>query len=396
MSEAAVDAVEAEWIKIAAKQKVFDKNVNDLLAAAIAEVEGAIENLKIDPNSDCEVPSLDTLLPALQKEFKDFHPVLARGGKIIDKHFVSDVAKICRPGFKDEMPTIMAMLVEHFWQSDQEDIARTLSEEANVPLPSEEFREAWTTYHRIRATFDAKDMSMAFEWIEFHRDNLSDDIEQVEFRLRRVLFIDLLRDGETPLDKILRFAQTQLAPFQATHDTDIARLMGCLLYRDNLDGSTHPYSELVADSTWSKALDVFSDMYFEYHDLPSSSPLLTIFEAGLEALPHLYKMATIVENTTKDWDTMEELPVRCVSCLLGIPRLATRMRVHLSFYFACFIFVCPISRDVSTDENPPMALKCGHVICNNCVERLTLHSSRFKCPTCPMEQTAQSTQRVYF
>lgn len=26
------------------------------------------------------------------------------------------------------------------------------------------------------------------------------------------------------------------------------------------------------------------------------------------------------------------------------------------------IFVCPVSKEISTPENPPMLLKCGHVI----------------------------------
>ena len=53
------------------------------------------------------------------------------------------------------------------------------------------------------------------------------------------------------------------------------------------------------------------------------------------------------------------------------------------------IFVCPVSKEQAGPSNPPMRLKCGHVMCKNAVlsMRGARNGGRFKCPTCPSEQT---------
>mmetsp|Transcript_28008 Transcript_28008/g.27681 ORF Transcript_28008/g.27681 Transcript_28008/m.27681 type:complete len:99 (+) Transcript_28008:851-1147(+) len=60
------------------------------------------------------------------------------------------------------------------------------------------------------------------------------------------------------------------------------------------------------------------------------------------------------------------------------------------------IFVCPVSREISTPENPPMLLPCGHMISKQSMERLLSSSSRgkFKCPTCPVEATDRDIRQV--
>ncbi|CAN0318072.1 unnamed protein product, partial [Ectocarpus fasciculatus] len=45
----------------------------------------------------------------------------------------------------------------------------------------------------------------------------------------------------------------------------------------------------------------------------------------------------------------------------------------------------------STLDNPPVLLKCGHVVLRSSVSRLARNGSRFKCPTCPVEQMESET-----
>lgn len=49
------------------------------------------------------------------------------------------------------------------------------------------------------------------------------------------------------------------------------------------------------------------------------------------------------------------------------------------------IFVCPVSKEQSTDANPPMMMPCGHVIARDSMARLSKANLRFKCPYCPVE-----------
>lgn len=77
------------------------------------------------------------------------------------------------------------------------------------------------------------------------------------------------------------------------------------------------------------------------------------------------------------------------------------------------MFACPILRQQSTENNPPMRLICGHVIsrdalnklCSgnkyviiycNCIDSLLFYVCRMKCPYCPMEQSPADAKLIYF
>lgn len=57
------------------------------------------------------------------------------------------------------------------------------------------------------------------------------------------------------------------------------------------------------------------------------------------------------------------------------------------------IFVCPVSKEQSTEDNPPMMLPCGHVIAEESLRALAKHG-RFKCPYCPTESTLKDAKKV--
>ena len=89
------------------------------------------------------------------------------------------------------------------------------------------------------------------------------------------------------------------------------------------------------------------------------------------------------------------------------------------------IFACPVSKDQSTDDNPPMLLPCGHVLCRvrHCVKMCSSRCNRnmdlnlrlpewvtqesvlkiaksqtrsFKCPYCPLETIPTACKRIHF
>lgn len=61
------------------------------------------------------------------------------------------------------------------------------------------------------------------------------------------------------------------------------------------------------------------------------------------------------------------------------------------------IFACPVSREQSTAENPPMLMPCGHVLCKQSIQKLGKGNLRtFKCPYCPLEATFSQCQQLYF
>ena len=60
------------------------------------------------------------------------------------------------------------------------------------------------------------------------------------------------------------------------------------------------------------------------------------------------------------------------------------------------VFACPILRQQTTDQNPPMKLVCGHVISKDALNKLSTHN-RLKCPYCPLgEMTLSSSSTIVF
>lgn len=61
------------------------------------------------------------------------------------------------------------------------------------------------------------------------------------------------------------------------------------------------------------------------------------------------------------------------------------------------IFACPVSRDQSTHDNPPMMLPCGHVLCRQSMLKIAKGATRpFKCPYCPREATSAACKQLHF
>lgn len=61
-------------------------------------------------------------------------------------------------------------------------------------------------------------------------------------------------------------------------------------------------------------------------------------------------------------------------------------------------FVCPVTREQGSASNPPVMLKCGHLISTSAMERIVRQlrmTRKFKCPTCPREQTPAEVVTVH-
>lgn len=105
---------------------------------------------------------------------------------------------------------------------------------------------------------------------------------------------------------------------------------------------------------------------------------------GTTALPVIMKVYNIMSVKKTEWSQQDELPVE-------IP-LDDSLRFHS-------VFACPVSKEQATEENPPMMMPCGHVICKESLLRLSRNSrvtSKFKCPYCPNESSADQAVEVYF
>ena len=82
---------------------------------------------------------------------------------------------------------------------------------------------------------------------------------------------------------------------------------------------------------------------------------MTIYNIGVIAMPTLVKAAQVARARGQDWNKVE-----CIPADIDLP----------DKYMFRSIFVCPVSKEEATPENPPMMLTCGHALCRETTKTL--------------------------
>lgn len=162
--------------------------------------------------------------------------------------------------------------------------------------------------------------------------------------------------------------------------TEVQKLMTSLLWAGKLESS--PYSELLSASHWSKLAEELTLQFCNILGQSYESPLSVTIAAGVQGLPTLLKLMNVMTVKKQEWQSMKQLPVP--------------VDLDREFQFHS-VFVCPVSREQASEENPPMLLSCGHVLCKQSITKLSKNNSTrpFKCPYCPSEAEVGKCKQLY-
>ncbi|KAG2439045.1 hypothetical protein HYH02_006573 [Chlamydomonas schloesseri] len=339
-------------------------------------------------------------------------------------------------------PALLARVVaEHFYREGRFSLGDALAAEAGL-MDAEALRAPYADMHTVLEQIRARNLEPALQWAVAHRQQLASlappgaaaaaaaggagagsggadggvGPSSFEFRLHALNFINTLQTKGRAA--ALAYAKAHFGPHAARgHMPDIQRLMGCLLFASAsssascaaaaaaassgacgggiagggeqqepggplLHPSYNPYVDLLSPGAWDAAAREFSKQACSLMGQASESPLTTVVAAGSAALPTLLKLAAVMEKGGQDLRAVDQLPVE-----IGLgPEFVFRP-----------IFACPVSRDMSTPDNPPLALPCGHVLAEQSVAKLLKNRSRaFKCPYCPAECRQEALRPVTF
>ncbi|CAM9672472.1 unnamed protein product [Laminaria digitata] len=304
---------------------------------------------------------------------KNFHATISKLAKAAEKHFGGDVESIRRTPALNQK-ALHTAIITHLYRKGAFRSAAKLAEDSPATVPADT-RSQLLEMHGVLEALNKQNLGPADRWFEKRRTALEGVGSSLEFQLARLRFLCFLKGADPQLRReAMQFARDRLAPLAEAHMREIQELMGSLLWAGRLEES--PYSHLLSADLWTRVKEAVVVDGSRVSGLSRESILSVAFRAGVLALPTLVKMATVVRGSNKEWDGMQELP-------LEVP-LPPGMRYHS-------MFSCPVSREPSTPENPPVLLKCGHAVLRSSVSRLARNGSKFKCPTCPMEQMESDT-----
>ncbi|KAL3864971.1 hypothetical protein ACJMK2_006611 [Sinanodonta woodiana] len=315
-------------------------------------------------------------------EHKDLHSTVSKVGKAIDRNFVSDFCAVAKVGAFDDESTqnlLSEAVCEHFLRQGKLDIAEALNEEAGLNIDESQM-EPYLELHRILGALKQRNLGPALRWAAAHRDQLLEQNSTLEFRLHRLQFINLVRWGPEKQAEVLQYAR-HFAPFATQHAKELQILMGSLLFlRQGLENS--PYAYLLDPIYWDELCDIFTRDSCSLMGMSVESPLSVSIRAGCMALPPLLNIRQIMlqRQVSGVWSNKDELPVEI--------DLGKDYRYHS-------VFACPILRQQSTENNPPVRLVCGHVISRDALNKLST-GNKVKCPYCPIEQSPSEVKQLVF
>lgn len=383
-----LNSIKDAFDRVSKKQKLSSSKSQEVIDQVGLEIEQVLARFQSTYDSSAPLDQKSILtelklklnaigaLQQLEGPQKELNISLSKYQKLLEKSLNPDVSKAYR-NVDFDFHIVNQIIASHFYRQGLFDIGDSIINEAGEPNATA-LRSQFLEMHQILEAMRIRNLEPALTWVSANREKLVQNGSNLELKLHTLQFVEVLQNG-TRADA-LKYARTYLAPFASLHKDEFQKLMGCLLYAGRLDSS--PYSDLMSPFHWEVTTEELNRQFCTLLGQSYESPLSVAVAAGVEGLPTLLKLANVMAAKKQEWQAMKQLPVPV--------ELGKEFQFHS-------IFVCPVSRDQGSDENPPMLLPCLHVLCKQSIMKLSKSSTRtFKCPYCPAEATVAQCRQLYF
>ncbi|KAJ7774771.1 CTLH/CRA C-terminal to lish motif domain-containing protein [Mycena metata] len=374
------------------KGKASIPNSLDALLESLREAKDAIQpGTTVSPDLLLQLSqTVDLQKKEVEERQREIYSSISRLGKALDKKFTASL-----PSYPDVFtsPTSVTALERtvalHFLRTGQFDTAGIFLQEAGLNIDPE-LRAQFIDLHRILQALRNQDINPALGWVAKNRAFLRERGSPLEFHLHRSQYIRLLLSTHPPSVMLaISYAKETMAPlFFTEHEDEFKRLTCCIMFLPLSKLQTSPYSDLASPSLHFDLEPLFAKEYCASLGMSRQVPLRVVGDiGGGGALARIEKGRKVMRERKSEWSQADELPIE-------IP-LPPENRYHS-------IFACPVSKEQSTESNPPMMMGCGHVVTKDSLHKLSKPGGydpldrRVKCPYCPAESTHGSALRVYF
>lgn len=314
---------------------------------------------------------------------KEVYNAIARVGKALDKTFPQALPAydplFTSDNAKSSLDLTIAM---HFLRTGQFSTAETFIQESGVVIDPK-FRGKFEELYCILTALRRQDIGPALEWSRENREFLRSRSSPLEFYLHRSQYIRLLLACDPPdYQPALSYANGTLRHFYAEHTTEFRRLLTCVVYLPKEKLERSPYADLTSPTVHTDLESLFAIEYCARLGMSRQVPLRVVGDiAAGSALARIEKAHAVMKERKSEWSQSDELPIEIT--------LPPENRYHS-------IFACPVSKEQSTEQNPPMMMTCGHVITKDSLQKLSKTNGRVKCPYCPTESLQANALRIYF
>ncbi len=252
-------------------------------------------------------------------------------------------------------------------------------------IQSQELQGKFETMYAILRALKAHDLTLAIEWARSNSAELEARGSDLEFELCKLQYVWLFREADPQkttaerqnLSAAFHYARDHFSRFHLRHLKEIQKLASAMVFAPNIRES--PYAALFEiGAAFDEVAVSFTREFCSLLGLSAESPLYVAATAGTIALPRLVKFIGATRSKRTEWTTANELAFETP--------LPDSMIYHS-------IFVCPVSKEQTTDANPPMMLPCGHVLAKESLQNLT-KGVKFKCPYCPSEGQIKDARHI--
>ncbi|KAI8344599.1 protein UNQ2508/PRO5996 [Chlamydoabsidia padenii] len=401
-----MDTLIAAGLELDQRHQKYQETATTKLDAFRKLLEKVKENVNKDPSQT--TATLTTLRDKakklqFQRTQKDFQSTLSKFGKDVDKKFKQDVSVIYQAdSFAGKEHLMQRALAMHFIRQGQFGMCDTFMAEITgssshglhpdtdisakdptlIKAVNDLKRQFQQMYTIIQQLAQEHRLDQAIQWAQENRQALNGLSSSLEFNLHRLRFVQLLNDHQRL--EAVRYGRQYISQLGDKHFTELKRMMACTAYSDI---QSSPYKYLDSPDLWIDIQHEFQSDFCSLLNMSADSPLYASVYVGTTALPIIMKLHKIMAAKRAEWSQQDELPVE-------VP-MDDDLRFHS-------VFACPVSKEQATDDNPPMMMPCGHVICKESLARLSRNSRygrnamRFKCPYCPSESGVDEAVQVTF
>jgi len=360
----------------------------------------------------------------LRNMHKAMHGALSKLGKTVDAFVPPEDLEVFRNAAKKDQE-LESKMNRHLLAAIAANLARKgMFEQAKGVLAEAGMEEDLTgialqeELAKVLDSLEADDVQnvnigRALWWCKTNEDALKNAGSRVEFEICKFKFLQLVNSGE--VSDAISFAREQLPRFADRHQIqEIQALVGSLVFTDaeaaseqlrivkdhivadgNLINGTS--SSFPLEDALKAGEDTLQKLRKYYRVMLSRKPLSTNMSEDSARLSRndddglihrVLRVPSDVNNGDKAnsesprWVDMDQLPVHSS----GDPEQI----FHSSI-------ICPVTKLETLFDNYAVALRCGHVIAVESMQRIEGSSrSRFRCPTCQTSQNISKSVRLYF